>query len=230
MSDYSIRNKIRTVSDTKRDFYKYHTRPINSVYRQVVEELLVEMHLLSVNSTFQADPIYVLGVVTSFDRFMEGYQPESDKISIFSAICQAIGANPQEYRQDAENVLNVTRKFTFDQLIAWISEPTYVEDGNKLIESIKRISDNPNFKYSRLFGIGLYTMLEQENPENLKDAKQRDKILKQVSEVLNLPFDKIQKDLDLYRSNLEKMSQILLLMKDVIESDRKKREKRQLEN
>ncbi|MFM6586777.1 MAG: photosystem II biogenesis protein Psp29, partial [Microcystis panniformis] len=32
-------DKIRTVSDSKRDFYTRHTRPINSVYRRVVEEL-----------------------------------------------------------------------------------------------------------------------------------------------------------------------------------------------
>ena len=66
----------RTLSDTKRSFYTLHTRPINSIYRQVVEEMLVEMHLLSVNADFHYEPIYALGVVNSFDRFMQGYQPE----------------------------------------------------------------------------------------------------------------------------------------------------------
>ncbi|HAX86545.1 MAG TPA: photosystem II biogenesis protein Psp29, partial [Cyanobacteria bacterium UBA11370] len=65
-------NNVRTVSDTKRDFYNCHTRPINSIYRRVVEELMVEMHLLSVNVDFRYDPIYALGVVTSFNRFMQG--------------------------------------------------------------------------------------------------------------------------------------------------------------
>jgi photosystem II biogenesis protein Psp29 len=218
-------NKIRTVSDTKRDFYKYHTRPINSVYRQIVEELLVEMHLLSVNTTFKPDPIYCLGVVTIFDRFMEGYQPENDKISIFTAICQSIGGNPQEYRQNATNILGLARKFSLEQLLSWLAAPTPVDGGEPLTELIRRISDDRNFKYSRLFGVGLYSMLEQENPDEFKDAKQRDKILKQVSDVLSLPFEKIQKDLDLYRSNLEKMSQILSLMQDVLQSDRKKRDK-----
>ncbi|NEQ21393.1 MAG: photosystem II biogenesis protein Psp29, partial [Microcoleus sp. SIO2G3] len=27
-------NNVRTVSDTKRDFYNHHTRPINSIYRR----------------------------------------------------------------------------------------------------------------------------------------------------------------------------------------------------
>ncbi|MFM6203351.1 MAG: photosystem II biogenesis protein Psp29, partial [Dolichospermum sp.] len=80
-------NNVRTVSDTKRTFYTLHTRPINTIYRRVVEELMVEMHLLSVNVDFSYDAIYALGVVTTFDRFMEGYQPEQDQESIFQAIC-----------------------------------------------------------------------------------------------------------------------------------------------
>ncbi len=69
---------VRTVSDTKRAFYTLHTRPINSIYRRVVEEMMVEMHLLSVNADFRYDPIYALGVVTTFDRFMLGYRPDTD--------------------------------------------------------------------------------------------------------------------------------------------------------
>ena len=72
-------NNVRTVSDAKRAFYTLHTRPINSIYRRVVEELMVEMHLLFVNTDFSYDAIYALGVVTAFDRFMQGYRPEHDR-------------------------------------------------------------------------------------------------------------------------------------------------------
>ena len=58
-------DSVRTVSDTKREFYALHTRPIDSVYRRVIEELLVEMHLLSVNHDFQYDAVYALGVVSA---------------------------------------------------------------------------------------------------------------------------------------------------------------------
>jgi photosystem II biogenesis protein Psp29 len=70
------------------------------------KELLVEMHLLSVNVDFRYDPIYALGVVTSFERFMQGYSPESDKASIFNALCQAVDANSDHYRYEAETLLN----------------------------------------------------------------------------------------------------------------------------
>ena len=81
-------NNVRTVSDTKRAFYGQHTRPINAIYRRVVEELMVEMHLLLVNADFNYDSIYALGVVNTFDRFMKGYEPESDRTSIYTAIIQ----------------------------------------------------------------------------------------------------------------------------------------------
>ena len=59
-------NTVPTLSDTKRRFYKQHTRPISSIYRRFLEEMMVEMHLLWVNKTFVYDGIYALGVVTSF--------------------------------------------------------------------------------------------------------------------------------------------------------------------
>ncbi|MEO1521535.1 MAG: photosystem II biogenesis protein Psp29, partial [Cyanobacteria bacterium J06633_2] len=34
-------SNVRTVSDTKRQFYKLHSRPISSIYRRIVEELIV---------------------------------------------------------------------------------------------------------------------------------------------------------------------------------------------
>ena len=95
-------DKIRTVSDTRRAFYHYHTRPINSIYRQVVQELMVEMHLLSVHVNFKQDPIYCVGVSESFDQFMTGYKPEEDKSSIFNALCKAVEANPDDYRYQSE--------------------------------------------------------------------------------------------------------------------------------
>ena len=95
---------LSTVSDTKRNFYSTHTRPINSIYRRVVEELMVEMHLLSTNVDFAYNPIYALGVVSSFDRFMTSYRPETDKQSIFVALCQSMGGNAEQYRSEERRV------------------------------------------------------------------------------------------------------------------------------
>lgn len=186
---------------------------------------MVEMHLLSVNSDFQYDPIYALGVVTSFDRFMEGYRPDQDKASILRGLCQAVEDNDDHYRHDAEQIRAAASGLSIE---TWKQQFPNSENGatGLLADQFRAIANNPNFKYSRLFAIGLYTLLEQVDPEAINDEKQRHEILKQTCEALHLPEEKVQKDLDLYRSNLEKMTQAQAVIADILEADRKKREER----
>ena len=217
-------NNVRTVSDTKRTFYTLHTRPINTIYRRVVEELMVEMHLLSVNVDFSYDAIYALGVVTSFDRFMDGYQPERDQESIFRAICQAVEQDPHRYRQDASRLQALAASLPTKDLIASLSQAISVDQDADLQKQLEVVAGNSNFKYSRLFGVGLFALLVQSDPELVKDDQQRAEALKAIANGLHLSEDKLIKDLELYSSNLEKMAQALIVMADIVSADRKKRD------
>jgi len=190
---------------------------------------MVEMHLLSVNANFKVDPIYCLGVVTSFDRFMNGYRPEKDKESIFNALCQSVGGDPQEYRKEAENTLEVAQRIPKEELVSWIGSPNPTAGTENVARVLQEIASDSNYKYSRLFGIGLYTILDKADPELVKDKETRDRYLQQISEALQFSTEKLQKDLDLYRSNIEKMEQVLNVMEEAIIADRKKREQRLLE-
>lgn len=221
-------NNVRTVSDTKKTFYSLHTRPINTIYRRVVEELMVEMHLLSVNVDFSYNGIYALGVVTSFDRFMDGYQPERDKESIFNAICRAVEQDPERYREDASRLKSIAASLPAQDLIAGLKQPASLQNQD-LQNQLQGIITNANFKYSRLLAIGLFSLLEKADPELVKDVQQRTDILKAIANGLNLSEDKLTKDLELYSSNLEKMAQALIVMEDILSADRKKRDKRQQE-
>ncbi len=220
-------NKNRTVSDTKRSFYTIHTRPINSIYRRVVEELMVEMHLLSANVDFQYDPIYALGVVTAFDRFMLGYAPEADRLSIFNALCKALEDDPDRYKQDAHRLESLADRLGGSELLSWLDRSSSFEDTGDLQASLGAIASNAQFKYSRLFAIGLFSLLEKADPEMVKNQETRNDAIGKISAALHLPEDKVSKDLDLYRSNLEKMAQARIVLQDVIQAERKKREKRE---
>jgi len=222
-------DKVRTLSDTKRNFYNHHTRPINSIFRRVVEELMVEMHLLSVNVDFHYDPIYALGVVSSYDRFMEAYRPEHDRETIFAAICQSIGSNPQQYRQDAERMSAIAQNLSGEQLMNILTNQATVDDAGDLPEIIRGVADNSKFKYSRLFGIGLYTLLQKADSTLVEDEKHRQETFSKVCSALNLPSEKLEKDLELYRTNLEKMAQAQSALEDALQAARKQRQKRALE-
>lgn len=220
-------NNVRTVSDTKRTFYSLHTRPINTIYRRVVEELMVEMHLLSVNVDFGYNQIYALGVVTAFDRFMQGYQPEREKDSIFNALLQAVKEDPQRYRQDAHRLETSAKSLPTKELIAWLSQQAIHSETNpELQEQLQAIAKHPNFKYNRLFAIGLFSLLELSDPELVKDEKQRTEALKSIATGLHISDDRLNKELEIYRANLDKMVQALVVMADLLIADRKKREQR----
>jgi len=72
-----------------------------------------------------------------------------------------------------------------------------------------------------LFAIGVFSLLELSDPELVKDEKQLTEALKAIAAGLHLSDDKLNKDLELYRSNLDKMAQALLVMADMLSADRK---------
>ncbi len=220
---------MKTVSDSKRAFYSAYPRPINSVYRRVIEELLVEMHLLSVNADFKPDPIYYLGIVTSYERLMQGYQPEKDKEQIFNALCTSTNADPQTYKSQAGTLLSLADNKSVDDLVAWFANPTAGDDTGYLVEPIKAIASNENFKYSRPFAIGIYTLLEECDLELVKNQEKFNETVDTIASKLQISSEKMKKDLEIYRGSLDKMVQLLKVIEDVLEASRKKREKREQE-
>jgi hypothetical protein len=72
----------------------------------------------------------------------------------------------------------------------------------------------------------LFTLLETADPNTMSDNDKRQELIKQVGDALNLGSEKLVKDLDLYRSNLEKVEQARQMMKDLVEAERKKKEQR----
>jgi photosystem II biogenesis protein Psp29 len=222
-------SNLSTVSDTKRKFYDQHNRPINSIFRRVVEELLVEMHLLSVNEGFKTDAIYALGVVSSYDKFMANYRPEEDKPSIFTALCQSMGSNGDTYRQEATALQAAAKELPGEDGVAELVALASSGSGNRLAQTLQDIMGNQKFKYSRLFGIGLFTLLESIAPGKLEDEAARTAAIEKLAPCLNLPGEKVGKDWDSYRSSLTKLAQMEAAMADVIEADRKKREQREQE-
>ena len=188
---------------------------------------MVEMHLLTVNVDFHYDSFYALGVFTSFHRFMQAYRPEQDIASIFDGLCKALQDDPQRYRHDAERLKALASRSSVDSLLSWFEQTGSIVDFNDVQAQASAIAHNATFKYSRLFAIGLYSLLEIADADLVKDETRRNETLKRLCAALNLSDDKIQKDLELYRSNLEKMAQAQIVMEDVLKAERKKREDRE---
>ena len=63
-----------TVADSKRAFHAAFPHVIAPLYRRMVDELLVELHLLSHQKGFQADPLFAVGLVQVFEGLVIGKQ------------------------------------------------------------------------------------------------------------------------------------------------------------
>jgi photosystem II biogenesis protein Psp29 len=218
-------NTVRTVSDTKKAFYTLHTRPVSSVYRRVVEELMVEIHLLRVNEDFRRDPIFALGVVGTFDRFMAGYEPDADRESIFKALCGAEELDPGQFRGEAESAKSAVAGRSSEDILNWVTQSA-TSGGDGLAGTLHAIAANPKFKYSRLFTIGLYNLLESVDPGLVTDAPRLKEYVEKLAVPLNLSAAKIQRDLELYRGNIDKLEQAQKAMAEFIEGERRRQQKR----
>ncbi len=219
-------NTVRTVSDTKKDFYLAFPKPVNQVYRRVVDELLVEVHLLKVNQTFVYDSIFALGFVTTFDRFTVGYKPETDRFAVFHALCSALQFDSDRVRQDATTLIDLATRSPNEvkDLLTKLESGGYLEP---LAGQIHTIANKENFKYSRLLGVGLYALLEIGDPDAIADNTKREEVLKLVGETLKFGSDRLLKDIDLYRSNLDKIEQARQMIADMVEAERKKRSQKE---
>ncbi|NJK71874.1 MAG: photosystem II biogenesis protein Psp29 [Synechococcaceae cyanobacterium SM2_3_60] len=181
-------NTVRSVADTKATFFATYQRPISSLYRRVVEELLVETHLNVVNKRFTYDPFFALGMTVAFDSFTQGYAPEDQTPLIFAALCQALELNPDVIRGDAAKMRAVMTQGDREARLHLLQLAEGAEDTEGLRSILESIRDNPDFRYTRTFLLGLYAAYEATAPESKEDQP-----FMEIAASLNLPLDAVKK-------------------------------------
>ena len=216
----------RTVADSKRAFHSAFPHVISPMYRRMVDELLVELHLLSHQSGFVADPLFATGLVQVFDGFSRGYRPDQQRLPLFEALCSCSGFDAVSLRQQREQAMAAMGNHSVDAVKQWIEHqgegaPAPVAQA---LASIRR----HDFHYSRLMAVGLLSLLQQAKgaealePEALRTAAH------EVGESMGLLRDRLDKDLSLYSANLEKLAQAVELLEETVAADRRRRERQQL--
>ncbi|XP_072951062.1 protein THYLAKOID FORMATION1, chloroplastic [Typha angustifolia] len=205
------------VSETKLSFLKSYKRPIPSIYSSVLQELLVQQHLMRYKRTYQYDPVFALGFVTVYDQLMEGYPSNEDRDAIFRAYIQALKEDPEQYRTDAQKLEEWARAQTATSLVEFSSREGEIEDILKSIS--ERAQGTVNFSYSRFFAIGLFRLLELANATEPT-------ILDKLCAALNINKRSVDRDLDVYRNLLSKLVQAKELLKEYVDREKKKREER----
>ncbi|KAK9284696.1 hypothetical protein L1049_023872 [Liquidambar formosana] len=212
---------VPTVSETKLNFLKAYKRPIPSIYNNVLQELIVQQHLMRYKRTYRYDAVFALGFVTVYDQLMEGYPSDEDRDAIFQAYIKALNEDPEQYRKDAQSLEEWARAQTPSSLVEFPSREGEVE--GILKDIAERAVGKGSFSYSRFFAIGLFRLLELANATEPT-------ILEKLCAALNINKRSVDRDLDVYRNLLSKLVQAKELLKEYMDREKKKREERAAES
>lgn len=216
-----------TVADSKRAFHGAFPHVIAPLYRRMVDELLVELHLLSHQRGFQADPLFAVGVVQVFDAFARGYRPEGQKEALFQSLCTATGFDAGALRSQSGEALAAMGAHSVEQVQGWIASggegaPAPVA---RALAEIRRA----DFHYSRLMAVGLLTLLEKAQGADGMEPEALRGYAHELGEAMGLLRERLDKDISQYAGNLEKMAQAVELMEETLAADRRRRERQAAE-
>ncbi|MEY3735200.1 MAG: Protein Thf1 [Cyanobacteriota bacterium] len=212
-----------TVADSKRAFHRSFPYVIAPLHRRLVDELLVELHLLSHQQGFQANPLFAVGLIQVFDAFAKGYRPEEHRQPLLDALCSANGFDATSLRQQAEAARGAMGHHSVEAVQQWIAaagegapEPLATS-----LASIRR----PDFHYSRLMAVGLLSLLEEAQGAEALDPAALRASAHDLAVAMGLMRERVDKDISLYAGNLEKMAQAVELMEETVAADRRRRER-----
>lgn len=207
-----------TVADTKRAFVEKYPKPIPGIYSTVLNELLVQQHLVRHSIKYKYDEVYALGFVSVFDQIAEGLD-EKLREPIFNAYIEALDEDPKQYRKDAE------------ALEAWASGLSSADEvkadasGSLGQQVLAQVADNVasgKFCYSKFFAIGLFRLLE------LTGAKDP-KALAGLVQAVGVRQDMVNRDLTTYKGVLSKLGAAKELAEEYIARERRKQAEREAE-
>jgi photosystem II biogenesis protein Psp29 len=212
-----------TVADSKRAFHTAFPHVIAPLYRRLVDELLVELHLLSHQRGFQADGLFAVGLTQVFDSFSNGYRPEQQREPLFAALCSATGFDGAQLRSRAAEAVTQVGHHSLEEVKGWLSNqgsgaPAPIAG---LLKGVQR----PDFHYSRLVAVGLLSLLQRAQGAEALEPQALRTAAREIGEAMGLIKDRVDKDLSLYATNIEKMSQAVELMEETVAAERRRRER-----
>ncbi len=197
-----------TVSDSKTLFHEQFPYVIPSLFKRIVDEMLVELNLLHHQSEFSQDPFFCVGLKETFIDLTNGYEPEKHVEQLFSALCASTNFNATEIKETSSKTLS---KY----------EDKSLKEVSELI--LKNSPEKPY--YSRILILGIYKVLSKANDFKEEEDIKKIKELENIATNLNLPLTRVEKDISLFINNLKKFEQAKELIRETIISEREKRKK-----
>ena len=198
-----------TVSDSKKLFHEQFPYVIPGLYKRIVDEMLVELNLLSHQSEFTKDYLFSFGLTETYKELMKGYNPEKHLDLLFESLCNSTNFESKEIKD--------------------ISQKTQKEFSDKSLKDIlKLLKEKSNSKLysSRLLNLGIYILISNSQDFKGKNESETNKMINDIFEELNLSINKAEKDIGIYKNSISKLRQAKELIEELRIKDKKKDQKK----
>ena len=197
-----------TVSDSKKLFHEQFPYVIPGLYKRIVDEMLVELNLLNHQNEFKQDFLFSVGLTETFKELMKGYKPEKRLDLLFESLCSSTNF-------EANEIQEISKK----------SRKEFRDKSSKDILKLLREKSNPKIYPSRMLNLGIYLLISDSQDFQEKNESEKNKIISDIFEKLNLSIDKAEKDIGIYKSSISKLKQAKELIEELKIKDKKKDKK-----
>ena len=198
-----------TVSDSKKLFHEKFPYVIPGLYKRIVDEMLVELNLLSHQNEFTQDYLFCIGLTETFKELMKGYKPEKHLDLLFESLCSSTNFEAMEIKE-------ISKK----------SQKEFKDKKSKDILELLIEKNNSKIYPSRILNLGVYVLISNSEDQKEINESEKNKIISDVFEKLSLPFNKAEKDIGIYKSSISKMEQAKELIEELRIKDKKKNQKK----
>ena len=193
-----------TVSDSKKLFYEQFTYVIPGLYKRIVDEILVELNLLNHQNEFKQDFLFSIGLTETFKELMTGYEPVKRLDLLFESLCNSTNF-------EAKVIQEISQK----------SRKEFKDKSSKDILKLLKEKCNAKIYPSRMLNLGIYLLISDSQDFQVNnDESEKNKIIADIFENLNLSFEKAEKDIGIYKSSINKMQQAKELIQELRTKDK----------
>ena len=194
-----------TVSDSKKLFHEQFPYVIPGLYKRIVDEMLVELNLLNHQNEFKKDYLFCVGLTETFKELTKGYKPEKHLDLLFESLCDSTNFAAKEIKEISEK-----------------SQKEFKDKSSKDILKLLKEKSKSELYPSRLLNLGMYILISNSHDVKEKEVSDKNKIISDVFDQLNLSTNKAEKDIGIYESTISKMEQAKELINELRIKDKKK--------
>jgi len=194
-----------TVSDSKKLFHEQFPFVIPGLYKRIVDEMLVELNLLNHQNEFKQDYLFCVGLTETYKELMKDYKPEKHLDLLFESLCSSANFEAREITETSQKYLNQFKDKSFKEISSLLIEKS-----------------SSSLYSSRILNLGIYIAVSNSKDFKETNESEKNKMISDLFEKLNLPITKAEKDIGIYKSSITKMEQAKELLEELKIKDKKK--------